>query len=67
MRFVPEVAISYDARFLPHAPVGERLVLQEVVATIQDRVTRGWDGQPIPGISTERLRQINTPEARSVR
>lgn len=67
MRFAPEVAISYDARFLPHAPIGERLELREVVATIQDRVARGWDGQPIPGLSPERLRQINTPEARSVR
>lgn len=67
MRFAPEVAIAYDARFLPHAPAGDRFDLDTLLGTIQARVARGWDGQPIPGLSPERLRQINTPEARSVR
>ncbi len=49
----------YDARFLPLPPVGERIALDAMEARIRARAELGWDGQPIPGLSAERLRSIN--------
>ena len=50
---------AYDARFLPTPPADQRVMLTAVEAQVLARVERGWDGQPIPGISNERLRSIN--------
>lgn len=50
---------DFDARFIPHPPVGERLGLATLEAQVRARVDLGWDGQPIPGLSNDRLRQIN--------
>lgn len=49
----------YDARFLPHPPAAERVSLQTMEARIRARAELGWDGKPIPGLSPERLREIN--------
>lgn len=50
---------DYDARFIPHPPVDQRLGLATLEAQVRARVELGWDGKPIPGISNERLRSIN--------
>jgi hypothetical protein len=57
----------WDARFLPHPPPGERVYLDQVEGRVQVRLASGWDGEPIPGMSPERLQQVNTPEIRRVR
>lgn len=49
----------YDARFLPFPPAEQRVSLDAMEARILARVELGWDGQPIPGLSAERLRSIN--------
>lgn len=50
---------SYDARFIPIPPKGQRVTLSTVEAQVRARVELGWDGKPIPGISADRLRTIN--------
>ncbi|MED5374724.1 MAG: hypothetical protein VX899_27140 [Myxococcota bacterium] len=52
----------YDHRFLPHPPADQRIYLADVEAEVLDRVAEGWDGQPIPGTSMDRLERINTTQ-----
>jgi hypothetical protein len=59
VRFSVPYTRSYDARFIPHPPVAERIRLTDFEAQIQSRLDQGWDGQPIPGASSEHLRVIN--------
>lgn len=49
----------YDARFIPFPPAEQRVSLDAMEARIVARVEHGWDGQPVPGLSAERLRSIN--------
>lgn len=51
--------VDYDARFLPLPKADARLTLADLEDAVQNRVIAGWDGQPIPGASTERLARIN--------
>lgn len=53
----------YDHRFIPHPPVDQRVYADDVEAQIQSRVVQGWDGQPIPGASLQRLERINSAPA----
>jgi hypothetical protein len=55
---------TFDARFLPHPALQDRVYLDEVVAQVQRRLDVGWDGRPIPGLSSEKLRAINTADRR---
>ena len=50
---------AYDARFIPAPPIAERVAFESFEQQILDQVALGWDGQPIPGISADRLRTIN--------
>lgn len=50
---------TFDARFLPHPDAKDRIYLEGLREQIQNRLELGWDGQPISGISNERLLQIN--------
>lgn len=50
---------AYNAEFIPHPPVGERLGYAAFADRIRSRVQAGWDGRSIPGISDEKLRTIN--------
>jgi hypothetical protein len=59
MRFSVPSDAGYDARFLPLPPADERIEALDFERTVADRVAAGWDGQPIPGTSMERLRAIN--------
>lgn len=49
----------FDARFLPHPAPENRLYLSELQQRVDERVTTGWDGKPIPGISLQRLHEID--------
>ena len=49
----------YDHRFLPLAAAPDRVTVDSLEAQVRDRVAAGWDGQPIPGASPDRLRRIN--------
>lgn len=59
VRFTLPYSQTFDARFIPHPPVEQRIHMEDFVALIQNRVEVGWDGQPIPGVSPEHLRTIN--------
>lgn len=59
VRFTLPQTQPYDARFVPVPVKAEREGLGELETLIQARVESGWDGAPIPGISSERLRTIN--------
>ena len=54
---------AYDARFIPNPPVPERVSLDSLEAAVASRVSKGWDGKPIPGVATDHLRQINRLQA----
>lgn len=59
VRFTVPANVAYDARFIPNPPVAERVSLAAMQAQVAERVAEGWDGEPIPGISRERLMEIN--------
>ncbi len=64
VRFAPPADRPYDHRFVPLPPPDRRVSLDELEARVRDRVAAGWDGQPIPGISIERLERVNGKEVR---
>jgi len=59
VRFVLSQDSWYDHRFLPHPDAAQRTYIDELSAQVTERVELGWDGQPIPGASPEKLRAIN--------
>jgi hypothetical protein len=56
----------YDARFLPLPPADQRIAATDFEGTVTARVAQGWDGQPIPGSSLDRLRAVNERPAAGV-
>jgi hypothetical protein len=63
MRFTRPSDMPYDARFLPLPPADQRVAAADFERRVTARVTHGWDGQPIPGTSMERLRAIDERRA----
>lgn len=57
--WAPPRGLEYDHRFIPPPVDGEQVFLDDYVQSILDRVELGWDGKPIVGIPTERLRRVN--------
>ncbi len=49
----------YEHRFLPHPPEHQQVMLDALVQRVQERLVNGWDGRPIPGVSSEKLMRIN--------
>jgi hypothetical protein len=49
----------FDHRFLPYPKPAQRLYLDDLVRQVKQRVSTGWDGKPVPGVSTETLRKLN--------
>jgi hypothetical protein len=49
----------YDHRFIPHPELDNRVFATDLADHVIGRVSNGWDGQPIPGTSMERLMRIN--------
>jgi len=66
MRYTLPSDQPYDARFLPLPPTDQRIAATDFEASVSARVTHGWDGQPIPGTSLERLRAIEDRRAAGV-
>lgn len=60
VNFTAPASMAWDPRFIPHPPVSERVALADIRQRILSRVQAGWDGQPIPGLSADRLNRINT-------
>lgn len=58
-RYAPRAERAYDHRFIPLPPAHKMLFLSDFEQSIAERIELGWDGQPIPGASNERLRTIN--------
>lgn len=59
VRFVLSQDSWYDHRFLPFPAPEKRVQVDALETQILDRLETGWDGQPIPGASLERLGKIN--------
>ncbi len=67
MTFQADRALAYDARFLPHPQMAYREDLDGMIERIRARVAEGWDGHAIPGLSSDRLTEINQLERRIAR
>jgi hypothetical protein len=50
---------AYDHRFLPLPAAKDMVMLEDFAVSIRDTLAVGWDGQPIPGTSTQRLERLN--------
>ena len=59
VRFAVDPRRDYDHRFIPLPPKKNRVSVQDFELTIEESVSNGWDGQPIPGVSMEKLEKIN--------
>lgn len=60
----PKAGLKFDARFLPHPAEEHRIYLDTLLEQIQTRLDAGWDGKPIPGLSLDKLQEINTLDRR---
>jgi hypothetical protein len=67
VRYTAGSEVRYDARFLPVPDEAHRVYLDDLLSQVQARLKTGWDGKSIPGISDEKLREINAPERRMVK
>lgn len=63
VRFTVPADEAYDARFIPNPPLADRVSLASMESKVAARVAEGWDGEPIPGISRERLLLINNVQS----
>lgn len=59
MRWHPDRAITFDARFLPHPAPASRIYIDDVEKRILSRLESGWDGEDVPGIRREDIQKIN--------
>ncbi len=57
--WVAPKGMDFDHRFIPLPSDGSQVFLDDLVDSVQARLELGWDGQPIPGIPTDRLRRVN--------
>jgi hypothetical protein len=67
LRFSPHPNQHYDHRFIPLPSKDARVFSVDLEDEIEQRVRSGWDGQAIPGTSSERLRRINIAQATEVK
>jgi hypothetical protein len=61
VRFPVHPKRDFDHRFIPLPPEKQRMSVDMFESQIEAYVLDGWDGQPIPGVSLEKLEAINTP------
>ena len=59
VQFNPPPEQRYDHRFIPHPAPADRILLDDMQRRIEARVRQGWDGEPIPGKSLERLHELH--------
>ena len=57
--FTAPYGTTYDGRFAPLPPAEGRVTLETLEQSIEASVAQGWDGAVVPGVSLERLREIN--------
>jgi hypothetical protein len=57
---------EYDHRFVPLPSPENRVTLTDFVGQVSESVERGWDGTPIPGITSEEL-QRRSPSLKGVK
>jgi len=62
-QFTPAPTKAYDHRFIPLPKAEVRRYFSDLEASITGRVAAGWDGNPIPGTSLQRLQRINKVHA----
>lgn len=55
---------EFDYRFIPHPPADARVYVDDLIESIEARLDVGWDGTPVPGLSEEKLIELNTPARR---
>ncbi|MEL6348044.1 MAG: hypothetical protein AAFV53_33360 [Myxococcota bacterium] len=58
-RYHVPVRMDYDHRFLPLPAEADRVEIYDFEDQIRERMLLGWDGNPIPGVSNEKLRRIS--------
>jgi hypothetical protein len=58
-RFPVSATTEFDHRFIPLPSEDQRVNTIDFEDHIMTRVESGWDGQPISGVSTEKLSRIN--------
>jgi hypothetical protein len=58
-RFPVSASTEFDHRFIPLPSEDQRVNSIDFEDHIMTRVESGWDGQPISGVSTEKLSRIN--------
>ena len=59
VRFPVHPKRTFDHRFIPLPTKNQRLAVDVFETQIETYVENGWDGQPIPGISMEKLNKRN--------
>ena len=59
LRFPVHPNRNFDHRFIPLPPKESRVSVDSFEQRIEERIQQGWDGQPIPGISLQKLEQTN--------
>jgi hypothetical protein len=59
-RFALPLGREFDHRFIPLPAEDSRVSVVEFEDVITDGVANGWDGVPIPGVSSDKLRAINS-------
>jgi hypothetical protein len=58
-RFPLHIKEKFDHRFIPLPPQEHRVSVMDFETKISNRISKGWDGNPIIGTSSERLKRIN--------
>jgi hypothetical protein len=59
-RFALPQSMDFDHRFIPLPAEANRVSLVDFEDQILLGVADGWDGQPIPGVNSDKLRTINS-------
>ena len=59
VRYAIDSRRDFDHRFIPLPPEKKRVSTNDFENIIEQFVNNGWDGQPIPGVSLEKLERIN--------
>ena len=67
VRFPVHPKRNFDHRFIPLPPEKQRMPISVFEEQIETFVQDGWDGQAIPGVSLEKLKEINQPPSKPIK
>ena len=59
-RFALHPSQNFDHRFIPLPPKEDRITTTFFEEQIWNGIENGWDGKPIPGVSSTKLQEINS-------